>query len=314
MDQDLKSKFIGTLYGLSLGDAIGSFFEGLGSVTPEQILKCIEQNRVLRYTDDTEMTIGVAESLVKSKGVHIEDMVKTFIRNFDPSRGYGWGTMTIINLWRKGEDWREVSKRMFGGAGSFGNGAAMRVAPLALMFYDRTEKLRCVVEEASRITHAHPLGIEGAILQAFSIALSIKVKTRVEVDPKWFLENLQYEAKSEVFRVKIEAIHRLLDLQPSKNELRSKLGCGVESYNSVPAAIYFALKYGSDYRTAVLNAVSLGGDTDTIGSMTGAIVGAHLGLDAIPTEWVSKLENAPYIRELAEKLLEIKIGMIKGLE
>jgi poly(ADP-ribose) glycohydrolase ARH3 len=72
----------------------------------------------------------------------------------------------------------------------------------------------------------------------------------------------------------------------------------------VPAAIYCFLRHPDSFEDAVVEAVSLGGDTDTIASMTGAISGARLGIEAVPGEWVEKLENRNYIEDLALRLLE----------
>jgi len=85
-----------------------------------------------------------------------------------------------------------------------------------------------------------------------------------------------------------------------------ELGNGIEAFNSVPAAIYSFLVNPGSFAQAALYAVSLGGDTDTIGAMSGAISGAYLGIEAIPGKWEGKLENRGYIRELAEKLCTLK--------
>ncbi|MDH5781336.1 MAG: ADP-ribosylglycohydrolase family protein, partial [Dehalococcoidia bacterium] len=79
-------------------------------------------------------------------------------------------------------------------------------------------------------------------------------------------------------------------------------GNGIEALNSVPTAIYCFLKQPKSYKDSVIYAISLGGDTDTIASMAGAISGAYLGVEAIPQEWRLKLENKAYIEDLAEKL------------
>jgi len=85
-----------------------------------------------------------------------------------------------------------------------------------------------------------------------------------------------------------------------------ELGNGIEAFNSVPSAIYSFLIHHDSFAQAVIYAVSLGGDTDTIGAMTGAIAGAYLGVEAIPNQWRDKLENRLYIAELAEKLWQLK--------
>ena len=305
----LKSKFLGGMVGAAVGDAVGAFFEGKRKVSVEEILNTIRKVSKLRYTDDTQMTIGLAESIIRSEGVDAEDLVKTFIRNFDPSRGYGWGTSTILRKVSLGGDWRVLSRKIFGGVGSFGNGAAMRVSPVGLFYYDDSDKLREAAQLSSLITHSNPLGVEGAIIQAFTVSMAVKAKPGDGINRMGFLDSLLTETRSVVFRSRIESIKDLLVKEPSRSDVIEVLGNSVESYNSVPTAIYMFLKESENFSEAVLNAICLGGDTDTIASMVGASSGAYLGLESIPKEWVEKLEDAGYIIELAEKLYETKMHL-----
>jgi len=96
-----------------------------------------------------------------------------------------------------------------------------------------------------------------------------------------------------------------LMLQPDPEKAVLELGNGIEAFNSVPTAIYCFLSRPDSFAGAISGAISLGGDTDTIGAMTGAISGAYLGVDAIPGRWQDKLENHRYIAELAESLCNI---------
>ena len=97
-EQVLKSKFLGALVGTGVGDALGAPFEGQYRVTPEEIEAVAEELGVLTYTDDTHMMMGMAESLINSKGFDGRDMTYTFIRNYElePFRGYGPGTASHL--------------------------------------------------------------------------------------------------------------------------------------------------------------------------------------------------------------------------
>lgn len=92
----------------------------------------------------------------------------------------------------------------------------------------------------------------------------------------------------------------------------ASLGNGIEAFNSVPTAVYCFLRHPYSFEEAVVEAVSLGGDTDTIASMAGAISGAWLGVEAIPEEWEGKLENRDYIESLAFKLWECRPSSLAG--
>jgi len=132
----LKSKFIGSFLGTAVGDAMGARYEGL----PYGII--FTKTSIGRYTDDTQMMIGIAESLIENKGFNGKHMAYTFIKNFDPSRGYGLGPPLVFRWISSGEAWDKASEKLFGGEGSFGNGSAMRVAPIGCFYHDDPDKRR----------------------------------------------------------------------------------------------------------------------------------------------------------------------------
>jgi poly(ADP-ribose) glycohydrolase ARH3 len=298
----LKSKFVGCLIGSAVGDALGSSFEGFMSSSVDA------ESFHGRWTDDTHMMIGVAESLIANKGFDGNHMAQTFIKNYEqePWRGYASGPPRVFRWIKSGVAWNEAAKRLFSGVGSFGNGAAMRVAPVGLFYYDDLEKLRAVAHSQSQITHTHELGMEGAALQAYAVALAVKASPSCNFDPHTFLAELKNFANNEVYRMKLDKMRKLLAEAADKAAVVRELGNGVEAHNSVPTAIYCFLRNWSSFEDAVLYAVSLGGDTDTIGAMTGAISGAYHGVESIPELWRKKLERKDYIERLAEKLWKIK--------
>lgn len=292
-------RFKGCLLGLAIGDSFGAETEGY--------FFPIEVNMAQRYTDDTAMMIGVAESLIECRGFDGEEMAKRFIMNYlrEPWRGYGPGPPTIFRMiLYEGRRWDEMLDRKIYPGGSFGNGAAMRVAPLGLYYFDEPVKLREVVKKASIITHSHELAIEGAFLQAYAVALALITEVDT-LDRYEFLKKLMEAAKNDEYIRKLKKIEELLSLKASKLDVVRYLGCGVEAINSVPTAIYSFLS-NDDFERSVLFAVSLGGDTDTIGAMTGAIAGAYYGVEKIPRGWIEKLENREYIEKLAHKLWKLK--------
>ena len=298
----LKSRFLGALIGSGVGDALGAIFEGEQRIKPEEVQAAAERRDVLTYTDDTHMMIGVAESLIKVNGFDGEDMAHTFVKNyeFEPYRGYGPGPPHIFRLIRAGEDWNQVAQKLYPG-GSYGNGSAMRIAPIGVFYHDNPEMLREVAYKSSQITHAHNLGKEGAALQAYAIALATNLKPSLPIDRGDFLAKLTDYTQEKIYQQKLNRIGTLLD-QPYKSKVVIELGNGIEAFNSVPTAICSFLAQPNSFAGAVLYAISLGGDTDTIGAMTGAICGAYLGFEAIPASWRNKLEHQAYIEELAKKL------------
>ena len=287
-----QAKFIGSLVGTAIGDSLGADREGVSSFQEKKDIGP-------RYTDDTAMMIGVAESLIQCQGFDGEHMATTFIRNYErePWRGYGSGPPRVFNLIKEGVNWDKAAEEIYPG-GSFGNGAAMRIAPLALFYYEDPEKLREIADKSSRITHTHSLAMEGAALEAYAISLALKEEPE-------FLDKLKEFTKLEIYKRKLEGIDRLLDKKEDRKRIVRELGNGIEAVNSVPTAIYSFLA-NSSFTEALVYAVSLGGDTDTIGAMTGAIAGAWWSLTEIPFAWQRRLENGGYLEDLARGLWKIK--------
>ena len=307
--RDLKSKFTGALLGTAVGDALGAPLEGWSR---ERITRFYGEMGRLEmieglYTDDTEQMIGVAESLLKNAGFDGTDMARTLVQNIDPKRGYGPGSRAAFERLRAGARWDEAAQHLFGGMGSYGNGAAMRIAPVGLFYYDDVEKLREVAYRSSQITHAHELGKEGAALQAFAIALAVR-EAREEM-----LNQLKRFAHHELYKRKLMRVERLLQTKAGSGEVVAELGNGMAAFDSVPTAIYSFLRF-EDFENSVSFAIRLGGDTDTIGAMTGAICGAYYGDHAIPSEWLARLEDGEngkrYIQRLAEELYTCKERVI----
>jgi len=304
-EQVLQSKFLGAFLGTAIGDALGAQFEGYPEVDAEEIEAVADRQEVLTYTDDTHMMIGIAESLLKNQGFDGKDMALTFIRNYElePWRGYGPGPPHIFQLVKAGVAWNEAALRLYHG-GSYGNGSAMRVAPVGVFYHDDPARLRDIAYQSSQITHAHQLGEEGAALQAYAVALATNLEPSSPLDRGAFLAKLINFVSDEIYREKLSKVAALLP-HLDKDRVVLELGNGIEAFNSVPTAIYSFLSQPHSFARAVFLAISLGGDTDTIGAMTGALSGAYLGFDAIPYKWRDKLENHLYIAQLAERLCKI---------
>ncbi len=301
----LRGKFLGAFVGTAVGDAVGSGFEGRRAAEVESIEWAADRREILAYTDDTHMMIGMAESLVQKEGFDGEHMAHVFIRNYEvePWRGYGPGPPSIFRMIRSGEAWDKAAEKLYYG-GSYGNGSAMRIAPLAVFYHNDLTMLREVAYRSSQITHSHVLGKEGAALQAFAVALAVVIEPGKAFESQKFLGRLGQLVQHETYVEKLDSATVLLG-EADKSKAIAALGNSVEAFNSVPTAIYSFLSHTASFKDVVLFAVSLGGDTDTIAAMAGAIAGAYLGVDSVPSKWRLKLENRLYIEELASVLYGI---------
>jgi poly(ADP-ribose) glycohydrolase ARH3 len=304
-------KFLGTILGVAVGDAVGAFFEGSDPVPEAEVAKKISGAKMLKYTDDTQMTLDLARTLIMRNEFDPARVAAEFVNNYDPSRRYGWSTTKVLQLIRTGTSWEQAAKQIMNGCGSYGNGAAMRVSPLALVYCHDRDRMIESVKTASAITHNHPLGIEGAVIQAEALRLALFASPQ-NFDPASFVSSVLDVVESDIYREKIETVCRFLDIKASPDEIRNTLGCGSEAFNSVPTALFCFLENPCDFSKCVLKAVSLGGDADTIASMAGALVGALIGKSAIPDAWLSKLENNRGIEHVARSLFFTHIKIVLG--
>jgi poly(ADP-ribose) glycohydrolase ARH3 len=281
----------GALLGTFVGDALGMPFEGAPPAAIPKRLTMLDA-RLGRgtYTDDTEMAIALSESLLEHGGIEPGALGRAFADAHDPRRGYGAGTTEVLRLVRSGLSPHDAAGSVFGGEGSQGNGAAMRVAPLAVLYADDTAAL-----ESARVTHSHPLGVDAAVVQAAAIAAALRGEAPLDAA-------LAAATTAELGGRLTEAARRLDSvLQPA--ELAAALGNRSTGHQSVPAAIYSAAAHES-VEPAITFAVRCGGDTDTIGAMAGAIAAARAGASAIPSHWLEALEEGPKGRSHVERLAD----------
>ena len=303
---DLKSKFLGGMVGNALGDAIGELaFRGLGEA---DLRAEIAQREVLTYTDDTAMAIGLAESIIQVGGLDEQHLGDTFRANFkrEPWRGYAAGPPTVFRLMeRHGMSYSEAARSLFGGQGSFGNGAAMRIAPVGLFHYDAPDLYEKARASAS-VTHAHPIGVDGAAVLAWAVAQAVKLDPQEPFPFEPFCQGFVDFARTPEIRNKMMLVRTLIAEDVPPPDAARQLGRSVAVHESLPFAVYAFLRHPQSFEACLFCAVLHGGDRDTLGAMTCAISGAYLGVEAIPQAWREKLENRAYIEDLALKLAEMK--------
>lgn len=287
---------VGALLGAFTGDALGMPYEGRHHRgIPAEIE--LEDARLGRgtYTDDTQMMIALAESLLARGRVDEEHLAATFLELFDPERGYGRGTRAVFDLWRAGTPVVTAAYQLFDGTGSRGNGAAMRIAPVAVRFAGNRARLSEEAERSARVTHAHPVGIDAAVVQAAAIAAALEGDDVLAVTRE--------VAATEELRLALDRAGELAVATPSPSQVHRALGSSSDARESVSASICAAVAHAS-FEDAVRFAVRLGGDTDTTAAMTGAIAGARRGADGIPHRWLDVLEDGPRGRSHVERLAE----------
>ena len=251
------------MYGTIVGDIIGCPFEfDRGDKTKDFKLF----SRRSHFTDDSVMTLAVCEALLKvgqdATVKEIEDAVITSMQSWGrryPHEGYGG----YFRCW--------LTARHPEPYNSFGNGSAMRVSAAGWL-YDSLEKTRVVAKATANVTHNHPEGIKGAESTASAIFMARNGSSKEEI--KKYIEN---------------EFH--YDLNRTLDEIRPSFHMHETCQKTVPEAIIAFLE-AKDFEDAIRNAVSLGGDTDTLGAITGSIAEAYFGIpEALRSECRNRINK-----------------------
>ena len=312
---DYPDKYRGALVGTGIGDALGRPVEGYppsdirewyGTLRRYQT-KGIEEPGTL--TDDTQLTIAIAQSIVEHGSLDPEDVANRFAAWLPIGRGTGHATREGIVAYLNGAPWWEA------GGPSAGNGAAMRTAPIGLLHPLDVAALRRDAAIAAVITHADPMAVASAVAQSWTIAYLL------HTEPGRFDVSDYLEGLTRVLRDVPDPGHperhpgavrpvRLLDrilevgdrLDQTPEQLFHFSQNGAYVLESLPAALWCFMRSPEDPEQVIVTAVNGGYDADTVGAMAGAAVGAYMGEMMFPEEWLTGLEYIDGLEGLAERL------------
>lgn len=276
-----------SLEGLSVGDAFGEKFFGAGGAERTQ-------RRELpagpwRWTDDTQMAISIVAVLHKHGQIKQDELAKQFATRFqrDPRRGYGSGAKRLLSRLAQGEDWRELAPALFSG-GSYGNGGAMRAAPIGAYFAGDPQEAAHQGQLATEITHAHIEGQAGAMAVAAASALASG--EHYPVGREFLQAVLRYVPEGET----LAGIESACLIEADELELAvARLGTGqlVSAQDTVPFCLWCAAHHLDDYQEALWKTVAGLGDRDTTCAIVGGITAIPSG--GAPGEWVRRREPLP---------------------
>lgn len=282
-----------SLIGLSVGDALGAQFFMVGRSLPD-LIAGKPPAAPWEWTDDTEMACTVFTELRDHGEIDQDRLAATFADRCEPYRGYGAGAVVILHKVRDGVPWRTAAGAAFGGKGSCGNGAAMRIAPLGAYF---ATDLAQVVQQArlsAEVTHLHPEGIVGAT--AIALAAAHAVNARLSANrpaPREFIEAILRDIDGGYTYRGIQRARTLLGRSVAEAAYELGNGSRVTAQDTVPFALWVAATYLDNYPGAIAACIEAGGDVDTTGAIVGGIVAAHTGIDGIPEEWLAAREALP---------------------
>jgi len=299
-------KFKGTLLGCACGDALGAPIEGMPQMLIRKRYGVVKDFLDERFgtgkiTDDTQMTVCLAQSIIefgRFERDHAAYRFAVWMENSDKkikeARGVGMACATACRRLYKGESPDKS------GVDSAGCGAAMRASPIGLRYFNDPEMLKKTSIEQALITHKNSKAVAGAVAVAYSVALGIK--DFGNLDKEWFIDEIS-KITSDIdseFSRKIRGLSKCLD-SPIEEGF-AYTGNGGYVMETVPGALLSFLYKPYDLEEAIINSVNAGGDTDSLGAITGAISGAFNGIEKIPDRWKENVEGRSYIEGLAEKL------------
>ena len=301
-----QDRFVGALLGGAMGDALGRPNEGSRSASLEDD----HPRHVTDYrrwhgwaggpigtiTDDTQMTICVAECLVTNGYLNPEDLARRFVDWLPVGRGKGDATTRAVARLQAGVPWDEA------GENSAGNGAAMRAAPIGLLRWNDPARLRSEAVLSALPTHREPMAVAGAVAMAAATA--------------WLLTRQGYDWAPEEFVVAVQRAIAGIETKPQPErrdpsslttlydrigEIPGLLGWpprkvfdylygGAFVLESLPSALYCFLHSPDDIEQMLLLGANAGYDTDTIAAMAGTLGGALGGITALPQRLLPELE------------------------
>ncbi|WP_135666988.1 ADP-ribosylglycohydrolase family protein [Halorhabdus rudnickae] len=296
----------GILLGLACGDALGRPVEFKsaeqitsqhGEVT-EMLADGSHGKPAGTVTDDTEMALCIARSLVEIECFDGQDIADRFLEWFE-SDPFDIGLMTADALreYSRGTDWRSVGQEVWqhrAEGSNAGNGSVMRCAPYAIAFADEPETLQRVSKQSSAITHYDPRCRYGCVILNATIAGYL----RGEEDP---LADALAKVDGDTPNELVETLRLVPDLIDETD-----LETSGYVVHTLQTALYDAMTADSA-EEAIVSAVNRGGDTDTIGAVAGAVAGARFGKEALPDRWLEPLEYREDLSLLARTLASTDI-------
>ena len=310
-----EDRCIGCLLGTACGDILGAAVEGAAvSEIRSQYGEVRNFKDVGRgfgcYTDDTQMTLALLASLVEQGSVDAAHVSAKYAEFYEPWRGYGGAAHRVMRLLADGGDYRGTGRVQFP-EGSFGNGGAMRIAPVGLAYrHAPAAVLMDAVEDALRCTHVHPEAIDGALVQAKAVAMAATAEPE-RFDPAGMIETLATVCQTETMQAKLTALAGALRQNEEDIFVIARVGNGIRASQAVAAALWAFLRYWQQPEECIIRAVNFGGDTDTIGAMAGALVGTLYGNAWMPARWYDNIENGPRGRDeivaLARRLAALDV-------
>lgn len=331
----IQDKVRGTFLGCAIGDALGKPVESMTHLEIaskfgriEDYIDCnshkyFQNDAKGTTTDDWQLTKATIVGMNKSRCIDIDEIGRQHIKEYGISvRGWGSSTKESIENLSKGVDRLESSKTEKLNRGT-GNGVCMKISPLGVylalqvprgMEDSESEKIKAVnqnIIEYGLMTHYSDMALQSGLVQAYAINELFKMELNENFDKKFFIKLITACCKHHIFQK--ESSVKLIDrMQKLENEYSidqildpNEFGNGsCYVYNSLPFTYAFFLRNCYDI-DSLYDCVNAGGDTDTNGSMLGAMLGAMHGTSVFPKHLIDGLKDKDEVIALSDKFYDI---------
>ncbi|MFD4315587.1 ADP-ribosylglycohydrolase family protein [Streptomyces sp. NPDC058548] len=296
---NVPAAVLDSLHGLAFGDAFGDRWFGIlrreGPAALEA--RTPPPESLWQWSDDTAQALVLVRELADGGGDVDQDRLALGLATAyadDTHRGYGASMHDVLRRIGAGEPWREVVAGQFGDQGSWGNGAAMRVAPLGAW---HAADLDVVAEQAARqstVSHHHPEAVAGAVAVALAAALATRGRGGPAPARPEFLRAVAARLPDSDVRSGVRIAARMPE-RTSVRHAAEVLGSGyrMSGPDTVPFALWCAAGHLDDLHEGLWVTVAGRGDIDTTCAIAGGVIAARTGVAALPAAWHAAREPLP---------------------
>ncbi|MFJ7243957.1 ADP-ribosylglycohydrolase family protein [Kitasatospora sp. NPDC098652] len=286
-----------SLRGLALGDAFGDrWFSVPVDEAPAALAARLVRPAPWHWTDDTAMALVLVRHLTAHGEIRQDALAAEFAAEYarEYQRKYGPSMHRVLRGIGAGGHWRAITSGQFEGQGSYGNGAAMRVAPLGARFAEDLDEVARQAELQALTTHFHPEAVTGAVAVALAAALAVRSRGRRAPGRTELLTEVADRLPESDVRSGLRIAARLPE-HTSVRHAANVLGSGlmISAPDTVPFALWSAAGHLDSLPDAIWHTLAGWGDMDTTCAIAAGVVAARTGLAGVPADWLAACEELP---------------------